>query len=189
MDGFMINQIEIEKIAMEHILPFLDSYALDGRIIIITNKYMQKNCGDIVYSNNHNDSIVIEIKSEASEKYNNFFLETWSNRKWRTVGWMVTNNSDYLFYFFVDTKKLYVINMHKLIKWCFEDGRMFDYPEKKQRKNIQLNDTYGRCVPIEVIKNEVGLKVYCLNSQKQIAKPKYVNQMSIWNICPNLTQK
>ena len=74
-----------------------------------------------------------------------------------TLGWMYTLNADLLLYHFVKDDRLYKIPFQKLKRWAFHDRRIFDFPERRQSKYSQLNDTWGRCVPIEIISSELNL--------------------------------
>lgn len=78
--------------------------------------------------------------------------------------------ADVLIYYFIENKVIYSIPFGKLRRWAFgrkgsevrslSPGRIYDFPEKQQKKTCQLNDTWGRCVPIVVIEKEVGFKKY-----------------------------
>jgi len=156
----------IEKAAFKDILPYMKDTAFDGRFVI-TNKgnlseLLQKTVGDIIFNCEEEKVWAIEVKAEAEEG-KNFYLETWSNKKWKTEGWMHKLQCDFLYYYFLNTKNLYSMVFPDLKYWAFdkcgfseEDGRIWDFPEKEQKKYTQLNDTWGRCVPINIISNEVG---------------------------------
>jgi len=129
---------------------------------------LQQTVGDILYNADRLTVMSIEVKTERA-KSANLFLETWSNaaeeagRKRR--GWMYTLDADWLFYYFADADELCVVDFQKLKAWAFTgprrdgtSGRIFDFKEKAQRANHQLNLTRGRCVPIEVLAAEVGLR-------------------------------
>jgi hypothetical protein len=52
--------------------------------------------------------------------------------------------------------------LFRLQQWTFGvgdlPGRVFDFPEQKQRRYVQGNDTWGRIVPVDVLAREVGMK-------------------------------
>jgi len=122
-------------------------------------RYLQKHIGDYMYDE---EGVVrsLEIKSERENKYGNFFIETWSNLSRYTVGWAYSLNADGLLYYFAKEKALYAINYESLKEWCFKWGRIYDYPEKEQKIHDQPNDTWGRCVPIDVIEKEIGFRKF-----------------------------
>jgi len=77
----------------------------------------------------------------------------------------VSKLEDILLYYFIKERLLYSIDFFKLRSWAFMDGNIYKYPEKPQGKYSQLNDTWGRCVPIIAIEKEVGLRKYNLAEQ------------------------
>jgi hypothetical protein len=75
--------------------------------------------------------------------------------------------ADFLFYYFLEDsegherRQLFIMHFPKLKNWAFQgQSRIHDFPLKPQREYVQLNDTWGRCVPIEVIRREVGFNEY-----------------------------
>lgn len=92
----------------------------------------------------------VELKAEENNKHGNFFLETWSNKPRETRGWLYTNQADWLYYHFLDMNVVYCMSFHKLREWI-ETPRFFACPERRQGKRKQLNEAWGRCVPIGVL--------------------------------------
>ena len=56
----------------------------------------------------------IELKVEVSNRYNNLFIESWSDKNSRTVGWFYTTSAKYLFYMFLKQKQMVIIKMEAL---------------------------------------------------------------------------
>jgi hypothetical protein len=162
---------KIEAESIKHLLPFLKEHAFEGRFVL-TNKgqlarELQKLAGDVILTHVNGDALGIECKAEQSEKYENFFLEIWSNLSRFTPGWMITLQCDFLFYHFLDEHDLFIIPFRRLREWAFISpskkipngrGRIWDFPEKRQRKYDQLNDTWGRCVPIRDLLSEMLIR-------------------------------
>lgn len=102
----------------------------------------------------------VELKVEAANRYGNFFLETWSNKEWFTLGWLYKLQADSLFYFFLREQELYSLQVQALKEWAFGlgdvPGAIYQYPERKQAKYNQKNDTWGRCVPIAELQKALG---------------------------------
>lgn len=95
-------------------------------------------------------TVIIEVKNEEKNKYGNFFIETWSNRKWSNMGWIHKLKADVLLYYFQDTGELFVFNpVQDMVKFLIEDGNIWKYPQAPQKKYCQQNDTWGACVPID----------------------------------------
>ena len=145
---------EIEKLAEADVLPFMENaypqctyYPTRHHLLI------QKTCGDFLARHRRDFAEYVELKAEEANLYGNLFLETWSNKSRRTPGWMLTCTADWLWYYFVNNRELYLVPFANLTEWAKQ--RMFDFPEKPQGKYAQLNDTWGRCVPISVLLNEI----------------------------------
>lgn len=157
----------IEMQSLDDLIPFIQKHCHEGRFILTDkgrlSELLQRQVGDVVLNAKGTQKVVsIEVKCEK-EKSQNLFLETWSNRMpGGRMGWMFTLNADYLFYYFLEGRLLLSIDFQKLWHWCFVLGRIYHYPEKPQGKNPQKNKTCGRCVPIEVIRKEVGVKDFKL---------------------------
>lgn len=149
---------EIEAAAIPQILLFFESLAMK---VEPTDRqhFLQAVWGDFTVLKN-NIPQGIELKVEQSDKYGNLFLETWSNRQWRTLGWLYKLRGDYLFYYFLEEKTLYTIQTPALLDWCFgageAQGQIYRFPERAQAKYSQKNDTWGRCVPIAVLQKALG---------------------------------
>ena len=161
---------DIGRNGLLELLPLLNTKAFGGRFVITNkgniSKFLQKTVGDIIFNCINQETWSIEVKTEEENKYNNFYLETWSNLSRLTPGWMITLKADFLWYYFQDIKVLYSIQLPKLQDWAFRKRRIYAFPEKKQTKTIQLNDTWGRCVAISIIQKEVGVRVYQINKEE-----------------------
>lgn len=52
--------------------------------------------------------------------------------------------------------------LFRLQQWAFgigeAPGRIYDFPERQQRRYVQRNDSWGRVGPIETLAREVGMK-------------------------------
>ena len=151
----------VEQRSMQILRPFIQQRAFNGQYVVTSKgplaRELQKSVGDMLYNSDSETVYSAEIKAEESNKHGNFFLETWSNRARFTLGWMFNLNTDLLLYYFLDEDELYAIPFLKLRKWAFHQCRIYDFPERKQAKYDQLNDTWGRCVPCTTVANELGL--------------------------------
>lgn len=131
----------------------------------ITNIEEQRMYGDLESKNSNGKPLFIEVKTEQSMYTNNFFWETWSN--WHNdnsrnrKGWMLTLCVKWFLYFFYDEGRLYRIPFDGLLDWAFELGNIYGkYDERAQKKYVQKNNTRGVCVPINVIRQQVGFEEY-----------------------------
>lgn len=167
----------VEDRAMDVLVPFMTQRVDDGRLVVINNgplaKALQGSIGDVVMTVK-DKMYSAEIKAEERHT-GNLFLETWSNRNLEdrnrhaehgsNPGWLYKLKADLLLYYFLDTGDLYSMDFFKLQQWAFGAGpygqsNVFNFPEIGQQKYSQRNDTYGRLVPIEVIKKQVGMNHY-----------------------------
>jgi len=130
-----------------------------GRISL----FLQRSVGDILYNPDRYSVLSIEVKTERRDSPN-LFLEVWSNAtdECRTPGWMVTLDADWLFYYFKESDSLCTVNFQKLKRWAIDARHIYEFPEREQVTNQQLNRTVGRIVPIAVLQREVGLRTYAL---------------------------
>ena len=158
MNAFTDAQ-EVERRALADLLP----YALKrhpGIEITPTDNYklLQKVCGDWMAKWKGKGRLV-EIKAEEENKYDNLFLEAWSNRPRGTPGWMDTCQADWLWYYFVENKQLFILSMRELKEWAFgAKARLANENEfkmKPQKKRDQPNETWGWCVPIATLDREL----------------------------------
>jgi len=171
----------VEAAGVKDIVTFLETQAHHGRFVL-TNKgrlaeSLQKTVGDAAVNCPLNKIWGIEFKVEEENKHGNFYLETWSNLCFKTTGWMYNLDADVLLYYFLNDKHLFSIPFRRLCRWAFgcgatderiDPGRIYSFREKKQKKYKQLNDTWGRCVPIDVVREEVGFEEYKLCSGEWI---------------------
>lgn len=165
---------EIETIARAELMPWLlkTCQAVEDTA---HSEFLQKTCGDWIITK-LSQQYGVELKAEA--RYTgNLFLETWSNLPRRTLGWMYTSHADWLFYFFADTRDLYVIDFPALWQWAFgvgeKEGAIYKYAEKTQSRYNQTNLTKGRVVPIADIQAaRIPIKKYSAEQRgEQARKP------------------
>lgn len=175
----------VESRGMAILLPFLEEQS-DGRLILLDKGplalSLQETLGDAIFSCRQGRAWSVEIKIEEENKYGNLFLETWSNKnleergkyiaRGNNPGWMMKVHSDLLLYYFIRSDDLIAADLFKLKRWAFGacglPGNIYRFPEKVQNKYSQLNDTWGRVVPIDVLEREVGVRRI---SVKQLSLP------------------
>jgi len=164
MSGYT-DACRIEAEGIPDLVSFLEQQSDSGRFVLTAkgrlSEKLQKSVGDAI-ANVNSQVISVEFKNEVKWT-GNLFLETWSNRSRRTTGWMVKLDADILLYRFEDKRVLYSIPFQRLCRWAFV-GNIYRFPEKKQKKHDQLNDTWGRCVPVETVKREVGFREWTFDS-------------------------
>lgn len=177
----------VEARSLRMLRPFLEDLA--GRYVLTDKgrlaRFLQETCGDLLFNDDSGRLWGVELKAELAFT-GNLFLETWSNRnltdpqshadRGSNPGWLTKVRADLLFYHFVDSDRLYILNLYSLKRWAFKNrsqrglseragrirpehpaGRIYDFPEREQRKYDQPNDTWGRCVPVSVLIDEMAI--------------------------------
>jgi hypothetical protein len=153
---------QVEGRSLARLLPLIEQRSFNGQFVINEkgrlSKELQKSYGDIFMNDLSRAMKTVELKAEESDKHKNLFLETWSNRKWFTPGWMITNKADVLIYHFLQEDFIVVGDLQRLKQWAWYDNKILRYPLKQQSKYEQKNDTWGRCVPIRVVVSQCGFQ-------------------------------
>jgi hypothetical protein len=70
------------------------------------------------------------------------------------------SRADVVGFHFLDADTVLFLPLFRLQQWAFgvggAAGRIYDFPERCQRRYVQRNDSWGRIVPVEVMAQEVG---------------------------------
>ncbi len=97
-------------------------------------------------------------------------LEVWSNKnldsqashveRGSTPGWLITCRADVVGFHFLDADTALFLPLFRLQQWAFgtgdQGGRIYDFPERRQRRYVQRNDSWGRIVPVECSRGKWG---------------------------------
>jgi hypothetical protein len=161
---------DIGKLVVLEVRPLLELVSFNGRYVRTDkgplSRSLQERVGDVLYNSDDTEVWSVEIKGERKHT-GNLFIETWSNRSRFNRGWLDKLEADLLLYYFLDSKDLYAIRLQKFKAWAFGGcwgaaeypaGNIYRFREVKQQCWEQPNDTWGRLVPIETIRAEVGLR-------------------------------
>lgn len=163
MNAFAAGQ-KVEQRSMAILAPFIQARAYDGRYVLTSKgrlaRELQRSVGDALMNTDAETVVAVEVKAEERNTHGNLFLETWSNLSRFTHGWLHTLNTDLLLYHFIEDDELWVANYPRLRTWAFRERRIYVYPEREQGKYDQLNDTWGRCVPIPILVRDIGMRLF-----------------------------
>lgn len=158
---------KVENKSIAQIIQWLDGVADEGRVVRTDkgrlSEFLQRSAGDALAQCN-GKVYGVEIKTETKWT-GNLFLETWSNKHRGRPGWLFTLNADMLLYHFSDRNVLYSIPFQRLQRWAEGlevEGWPENFVERQQRKYDQMNDTWGRCVPVEAVLQNTGGSEYSL---------------------------
>ena len=121
---------------------------------------------DLIVQFDDGRAAAIEIKTDTYTS-GNIFFETMSNVEHNVVGCMYKTKADYLFYYFTETRELYILNMDKYRAW-FEANK--SHFKRKQFKNVnrQRNGTYtsvGYTIPKVFLEENFRHKKVILQNQ------------------------
>lgn len=174
---------QIEARGWDDLEMFIKTIARNGQFVVTDkgnlSEILQQTIGDGLFNDKKDGGVwCFELKTEETNKYNNLFLEFWSNLSRFNPGWLLKLNTDILFYQFLSERQIYCVSFNKLRKWAFQDintqgwpGRLFDFPLKQQTKYSQLNDTWGFCVPISILEKEIGMKLIAFIQENPVVIP------------------
>ena len=164
----------VEQRGLAILLPYLEERAFKGRIVSTARgtlaRTLQQDFGDYLLNTHDRTVWAVEIKVEQAWT-GNLFLETWSNRNLEskathaelgsTPGWLIKTRADMLLYYFLDSDDLVTLPVFRLKQWAFgsgDEGGIYRFREKRQGRYAQANDSWGRCVPVDVLEQEIGAK-------------------------------
>lgn len=157
---------EIEAEGLRHCIPYCEKFHSSGHLVMTDGQlFVQKFIGDMVIKDKESKTRTIEFKAEAENKYGNLFLESWSSLGFLSPGWMNTSLAMDLWYYFVKERELYMLSMVELKRWAFAKNEretmanIYQFPERRQAKYEQSNDTWGWCVPIAELKRRKSLEM------------------------------
>jgi len=114
---------------------------------------------DLVWTTAAQREIKIEIKGDRWHKTGNFFFETHSNQEKGTPGCFLYSQADFLFYYFVIPRVLYILPLPATREWFL--ANLCRFPERAARTPVgdDYYTTVGRLAPIIQVMREVrGVK-------------------------------
>ncbi len=113
---------------------------------------------DLIWTR-QNASNFVEIKGDRWHKTGNFFFETHSNFEKGTPGCFMYTQADWLFYYFVVPRTLYILPMPATREWFVNYLNRFQERATRTSVRAKYYTTVGRLVPITVVMQEVpGVK-------------------------------
>lgn len=156
--------LKIGKIAVKEVEKYLKSLKETIEVINVEDdKEYQKKDIDLIWrymANGRKYEQKIEVKGDRYHHTGNIFIETVSNRERNNPGCFMYSEADYIFYYFVETRELYIIPLAETREWLKQNIHRF---EEKFLSTKVGNYTYytsaGRLVPRNILRDEVkGVK-------------------------------
>lgn len=111
-------------------------------------------------------TIPIEVKGDTYHHTGNFFFETVSNEGKTTAGCFLYTAAKWLFYYFINTGRLYCLPLDRAQPWFAHNDDRFEERRTSTPINRTAADrdhyiTVGKLVPIDVVLAEVpGVLVF-----------------------------
>lgn len=109
---------------------------------------------DLIWTNK-SGSYRIEIKGDTYHKTGNFFFETHSNKERNTPGCFMYTEADFIFYYFVTSRVLYLLPIPTTRNWFIDNINRFRERSTTTNVGNSYYTTVGRLVPIQVVMQEV----------------------------------
>jgi hypothetical protein len=107
----------------------------------------------------HQRAYKIEIKGDRWHTTGNFFFETFSNKEKATPGCFLYTQADFVFYYFVAPRLLYILPMPATRDWFLANLACFAERTTTTPVGNTMYTTVGRLVPISVLLRAVpGVK-------------------------------
>lgn len=168
MSGYGMQQrVKIADIATEDIVSFLNMIpSIAGVVNVEGDPYYQEQDIDLIAiskKGGRTECITIEIKGDTYHRTGNFFFETVSNKEKGTEGCFLYTTADFLFYYYVGEKELYMLPMKETREWYLANSKRFNERETKTSVRGTHYTTVGKLVPRQMVLDEVeGVVVHHL---------------------------
>lgn len=103
--------------------------------------YREKDIDFITYMKN-GDVITVEAKADKVIS-SNIFFETISNKEKNTLGCMLKTEADYIFYYFIAFKELYILKREQYVNWVKKEKLYLPGCDYKEFNNRAINRETG----------------------------------------------
>lgn len=174
--SYFYDGVKIADMGAAEITSWLNSF--DDTVTVHNvenNKRYQEKDIDLVwlyfrddrYEGDNIGTSTLEVKADTYDSPN-FFLEIISNDNKNTPGCFLQTQSDYLYYYFINKKILYIIPTKEAQDWYYskiEQGKQFKHasvPTKNKFGEV-LYRNKGALVNIKQMMKEVNISEYDLN--------------------------
>ena len=146
-------------IAIEDVTKWLQTLPITLYVenVELDKEYQQMDI-DLIWHRKAMISLSIEVKGDNYNTTGNYFFETVSNSSKSTQGCFLYTQAKYLFYYFIYTRQLHILEMQKVKRWFINNQSRFmsKFPSTAIN-NGELYCSEGKIVPIHIVKREVGI--------------------------------
>ena len=130
------DSIKVGKVGEKMIYNYIkDNYKFSSIENVSNVKEYQDKDVDFICSYTNDKIYEIEIKTDTYDS-GNLYFETISSIENNTLGCMLKTTAYFLFYYFINTKELYILNMKKYREWVMNNKNTF---KKAKVKNKTFN--------------------------------------------------
>lgn len=132
---------------------------LSGKVARIPYDQRKHHRGDVEIKLGRRKAKELEVKTDqyGYDQTTNFFLETISNAENHTKGCIEASTSDFLFYFFINERRLHIFETKKLRRWLLKNMHRFETAACQTKTSKTENyTTVGLKVPRGIVRKEVG---------------------------------
>jgi hypothetical protein len=146
-------------IAIKDIAAWLDKLSVTLKVDNVElDKEYQKLDIDLIWHRQGLNKLFIEVKGDNYNTTGNYFFETISNASKGTQGCFLYTQADYLFYYFIYTRKLHILEIEPVRYWFnYNQSRFMSKFPSTTLQNGELYCSEGKIVPIHIVKREVGI--------------------------------
>ena len=104
------------------IFNFLSTYPSTTAIIDVTkDAWFQQFDIDFLWQDTEYNIFKIEVKTDTlADKTGNMVYEIWSDKRTHSKGCFEKTEADYIFYYLINTRMLYIFNTKELREWVSE---------------------------------------------------------------------
>ena len=93
----------------------------DSVVNVSNDTWFQQFDIDFIQVDGNGDVNKIEVKTDRlADKTGNMVYEYWSDRRTFSIGCFEKTQADYIFYYLINTKVLYIFNTQELRKWIYK---------------------------------------------------------------------
>ena len=146
-------------IAIEDITIWLNQLPITSQVdnVELDTTY-QKLDIDLIWYRKQQSKLFLEVKGDNYNTTGNYFFETVSNSSKGTKGCFLYTQADYLFYYFIYTRQLHILEVEPVRYWFnYNQSRFMSKFPSTAINNGELYCSEGKIVPIHVVQREVGI--------------------------------
>lgn len=153
----MKETMKVAEEGIKDIQSFLTSFPSSLSVINVEkHPAFQKKDIDLLWVYLSNGNEVMKRIEAKIDRYTtgNFFFETVSNEQKGTPGCFLYTEADYLFYYFLEWKALYVLPVPEVRNWFLQNIERFKEKSLSTKVSNSFYTSKGRLVPIQTLLDE-----------------------------------